>query len=322
MIATKSKLEGFKTDLEKIPSALRTRIQNVTVKLSGLSGAFKATGVILTRDDSRVYVLTALHNVYVLARKPNAPKWDDRLVTDFKEKVKIYYGAHDYGSEPANPAEITAAKPIHLESATTKWEYDILLLTSETAAFRTYAATAGNAVYPSFPAEDSFVKEAWQYLGKGEDKTPSIFVQTGYGNVKTEIPDRRRGKRQVFPADTTTKNKGTNVEGKLQYRIAEPESAETTSVYRQVEGENYEEYNHCIVLPADGNDSTESGDSGGPLFVAHYITSPKGYKLDLIGITLGADMEKSKTPCPTDPAVRVNNLATSLDHFYEAGLPR
>jgi hypothetical protein len=72
-------------------------------------------------------------------------------------------------------------------------------------------------------------------------------------------------------------------------------------------------------LSADANDSTEEGDSGGPLFIAHYITTPKGYKLDLIGITLGADMATSKTPCPTDPTVRVNNLATSLEQFYTLG---
>lgn len=183
MIATKDKQAAFEKDLAKIPT-LRTKIQNVTVKLRLRDSRFNATGVILTRDDNRVYVLTALHNVYVLAAKENAPEWSDALVTSFKDQVKIYYGAHVFGSEPIQEATITGAKPIHLDSAKKNWEYDILLLKSETTELKTYAATAGNAVYPSFSDAGEFVTQAWQYLNKGEGKTPSIFVQTGYGKIE------------------------------------------------------------------------------------------------------------------------------------------
>lgn len=237
-----------------------------TKKLSNASSRFKAAGVILTRDDSRVYVSTALHNVYVLAAKEDAPVWSDAMVTSFKDQIKIYYGAHVFGGEPTKVATITSAKPIHLDSAKKNWEYDILLLKSETAEFKTYAATAGNAVYPSFSDAGEFVTQAWEYLDKGAGRTPSIFVQTGYGKIERfkEISDgSRKVKKKVFPADNIAKNKGTNIEGKLQYRIAAPTSSETTSVYRQIgKTENYEECKHCVVLSADGNNSTEEGDSG------------------------------------------------------------
>ena len=61
------------------------------------------------------------------------------------------------------------------------------------------------------------------------------------------------------------------------------------------------------------------GRLGGPLFVAHYVAARKAYELALIGITLGADMQTTKVPCPENPAVRVNNLATSLEPFYKLG---
>jgi hypothetical protein len=172
--------------------------------------------VILTRDDNRVYVLTALHNVYVLAAKENAPEWSDALVTSFKDQVKIYYGAHVFGSEPTREGTITAAKPIHLDSAKKNWEYDILLLKSETTDFKTYAATAGNAVYPSFSDAGEFVTQPWQYLNKGEGKTPNIFVQTGYGKIDRSgrfLKDLARDelRRRSFPLIRARKIKGRNL---------------------------------------------------------------------------------------------------------------
>ncbi len=278
MVATKPKQDGFRTEFNRIP-ALQAKIQHATVKLSSLR--FKASGVILTSDATNVYVLTALHNVYILAEKDSAPEWSDALVTAFKKDVKIKYGEHLFGAEPADTAAITAAKPIHLDPAKKNWEYDILLLKSDKPEFKTYAAT--HTVYPAFSDAGVFVTESWQYLARGvAKKPPNVFLQTGYGKIDRTVvifegEGRRRTKssKKVFPADKTPKNKGTNVEGKLQYRIAPPTSAETTSVYQQVGvSEDYNECKHCIVLPADANDSTEVGDSGG-----HFLSptmSPRG----------------------------------------------
>jgi len=192
-------------------------------------------------------------------------------------------------------------------------------LRSDNGPLLTYAAT--NAVYPRFSDKGDFVTSAWKYLAKGGETRANVFLQTGYGEtiVMRDVTSSGRGiKKQVFPAETAEAKRGSNIPGKLQYRLAPPTASETTSVFQQA-GATYDESKHCIVLAADANDSTGPGDSGGPLFVAYYEAS--AYKLALIGLTLGADMATTKIPCPPSPAVRVNNVATSLEPFYSLDGP-
>ncbi|GEM_PF-6559249 len=329
MVATKSVLTAFATRYGNIPVALRNAIENASVLLKSTDMRFTASGVILKVDGGNVHVLTALHNAYVRVEKTSAPEeWDDELLTGFRDNMKIWYNKPmPRGQIPGKSASITSAVAVQL-GETPGFTYDVMLLKSADEAFHTFATT--NAIYHKdrpFPEAHraSVELKASRYLtdpdpSKAADK-PTFYVQTGFGNT-----EYREGTKVLLPADTKTANRGDNQAGRFQFRMASVVGAETATVYNQIgETEEYDEFQHGIQVTANANDSTESGDSGGPLFVVRYNFGKKGYDLHLIGVTTGSDMATSKTPFPPLPPpkpkgvkreVRANNIVTSLEEFY------
>jgi hypothetical protein len=340
MVATKTKQEAFSVAYGEILPAIRTQIQSSSVMLSGgVSGAFKASAVILTFDATYTYIATAAHSMYVLARAASPPTWSVDL-------IKIVYGRTRTGEEmnfgltPQNEAAVSEIRTMHYEidplptgktqddPSVGNWEYDLMILRSSDANLRTYADK--RAVYQTtgaLPKAGGFAAEALMYLGNSADKKkPHFLVQTGFGNIQN--PAELVGDQRIeLPANRTRIKKGTtksesnlgnNLLGALQYRIVTLNARATASHYNQIgETTDYAESKDCVSARADADDSTETGDSGGPLFIAHYVAADKAYKLDLIGITTGADMAPSETPCPVSPAVRVNNISTSMEPYYK-----
>jgi hypothetical protein len=335
MIATKSKQTEFDKSYRGVATDLKLRMQNATVKLA--TSRFTGTGVILTKDATYTYILSALHNVYMLEKPQDPPAWNEQLLKDFRSAVTLRYGSTpnmDFGSDPGSSAPISALTDIKLGD-TSNWEYDVLFLRSSDTGLKTYAAA--NAIYiapgrpvPAMPASGAgdlpFALKQSDYLGPGirvPKKTgklkPNFYVQMGFGST-TEPDPRPTGVARRLPATDTEDEKGSNVKGRLQYRMVTVQHSETATVYNQIgDTENYSASQHCIQVTADADDSTGSGDSGGPLFALNYDAAGSAYRVDLIGITTGADMlpdSDPHKPCPSGSQVRVNNIVTSLEQFY------
>jgi hypothetical protein len=333
MIATKTKQAAFRTVYDSIASELRTRMQNATVRLrAGTSSRFTGSGVILAANANYTFVVTALHNVYKLADMPDPPPdgYED-LLTAFRTGVTIVYGndaGMDIGREPTKTAAISHLTDINL-GQDPMWSYDVLLLRSEDADLKRYAGA--NAIYgtgrplptPSTRRPKPVALDAAQYLGYGVRGTGgrgdkvNFLIQMGYG-AHRDPETLVDGQSPDLPADSD--DQGTNAKGKLQFRMVTPKVRAVASVYDRDEADpsKYHEFWYAIQVDADANDSTAPGDSGGPLFVASFVTADSKYVLDLIGVTTGADMPTRAGPYPPTGTVRANNISTSLEQFYES----
>jgi len=159
----------------------------------------------------------------------------------------------------------------------------------------------------------AFLKAATRCLREDETFAYSerTFIQTGYGTVREVVEN---GTKKTLPVDTA----GNNINGALQYRFASPLVSKTATVYeeKETQKQSYNQYLKAIQLKADVNDSTAPGDSGGPLFLIVKSKTDQEWKLFLLGVTIGADMKTSPTPCPGSNEWRVNNNAAYIDYIY------
>jgi hypothetical protein len=313
MLLSSTEETKSKAELLKIPEALRAIMQNMTVKLQGTSTrsfTFRGSGAILGTDGTNTWVVTAKHNLYVNAGHTSPPAWSDTLVTGFTSGIKIYFDtAMAFGKSPTQSADITSITPITIASDK-PWEYDVMIVKSDNADLLRFAAA--NALgKPTSSELASYLQNSHQYLKREEQ----IFLQCGYGAITERV------RTSVLPSGS---KKGTAKEGDLQYRATLPEAKDTVSVHNQIAGSTYHTFTNAIRLDAGPETSTASGDSGGPLFVAYYHRdrdkSKSKWKAFLIGVTTGADMSTTKEPCPPGTKLRVNNIATSLEHCYSEGL--
>jgi hypothetical protein len=289
--------------------SVQATLQNTSVKLSGTAagGAFTGSGAVLYSRDNTVYVVTAKHNLYVFAGEKDPPAWDQVLVSDFQQKVSILYDDKmQFGGVPKQTASISGITTVDLSSPQS-WLYDVMILESTDAAFSTFAQ-ANYAVQNITGSNSTFVMNESSYLGKGGTTSQVYFIQTGYGRN-----DELLGNGKKLP----TGKPGDNISGTLQYRFPQPKANQTVTVYNQTtDGSDFYQFLNTIQLSADTNTSTAEGDSGGPLFLVRFDKPSKTWQIYLIGVTTGADMETAQILCPKPPALRVNNIATSLAYCY------
>lgn len=288
-----------------LPQALRQQLLNSAVKLRDTQNRFLGSGVILSHDPTtgETKILTAKHLLYVLAGKTDPPTWDPALLTAFQQQVSIYYDTNmTFNRDPAQNATISSVTELN-QGTPDDWTYDLMILTSVDANLAQFAMT--NFAYTKPEGRDfNYVLNATMYL----DKTNQIFMQIGYGMATETAENVQKTKMPLGAA-------GTNQSKRLQYRFPQPTAKAITPHYNQRSDNKslYALYRDGIELTADATDSSAEGDSGGPLFVIIPATG----KYYLIGITAGADMAASEIPCPSGGALRVNNIATSLQYCYQ-----
>lgn len=305
MIMSETVEKASKDKFATIQDAVRTLLQNTSVKLAGQAtqGPFIGSGVILYADETNTWILTAKHNLYIFNGDKDPPAWDDKLMTAFQSKVQIYYdAAMDFNKEPVQSAAITSIIPVN-QTNDKSWAYDVLILKSTDANLLTFAGL--NAAYNTADhTVANVVNNPATYLDTSKGQ---LFVQLGYGEIAETVNNKK------LPAEKP----GDNKKGSLQYRIAKPLANALVPVYDRVGTTAvYNQSDDVIQLTADANDSSGPGDSGGPLFIILPPAKNTPAKPYLIGVTTGADMATSKTPCPTGNALRVNNIPTSLQYCY------
>lgn len=312
MIMTKDVETKAKGVLESLPGPIKAIIQNSSVKLSGgtpKGSTFTRSGVILCQRDSETWVLTAKHNLFIFNDKKDPPPWDDDLLTPFRASAKIYYDEKmAFGKEPTREAAITSIEPV-FQNGTMDWSYDVMIVKSKDAGLCQFAKS--NAVYREALAtnqKDYLKKSRWY-----QSTSSRTFIVTGFG----EPSDKSDNGGTPLPRGEA----GGTKKGALQYRIALPRAAKTTSVFLQHhDKKKYTEFRAAIQLDANERDSTAPGDSGGPLFVVFYDKTAAIHRLHLIGVTTGSDMAASAIPCPSPAKLRDNNVSTSLELFYQSGI--
>lgn len=308
MLISAANEQQYATDFAKIPQAIRETILRATVKLVGSAGGtFTGSGVIIYADGETTTIVSAKHNLWVLADKSDPPEWDDAYVRGFKANVSIKYGPTlAYDGAPDQTAAIAGITPVVQDGGEPSWLYDVMLITSTDVQLAAHAAK-----YHIGPtgqmANLTFLTTPKQYLKRAPNQT--YFVRTGFGKVR-ENPDNK-------PSVTMPIEKpGTNREGRLQLIMTEPSADKPVTVYsQQSDHSGYYQFNDAVQVTADPNSSTAPGDSGGPLF---YVAVGKTPNVWLIGVTTGADMDTAQKPCPpAGGAYRVNNIVTSLSYCYQ-----
>lgn len=320
-------------DVTPFPDAIRKRVLNSTVRLSGTGkdgvSGFDGSGVIFDVDSSFAYVLTAAHNVSVWAT-PEDPATDwDTFATAFGAAIKIGYGGNadmKFNKGPAvysNKAKNTVGPPpLQTECGReVNCLYDVLVIQSSDAGLRTYAQ---NFVFggKSFQDIATQVKKEYAAIGTAPDSfldwKSYYFVQLGYGKT---TDDRQREKivRNLIVKGAKVVKRcevGTAIiEGNLQYRLTNPGYKESKTVYNQSAGDgqapSYEAFVDAISISGPISSTTAVGDSGGPL----YAVDKKFGAAYLLGVTTGADMLAAQE---VSNRVFRNVISTSLAPYFKS----
>jgi hypothetical protein len=213
------------------------------------------------------------------------------------------------------------------------WSYDVVLLLSKDKALYTYATTQGNCDYMDITGVglkslSENVVNAWSKRD-GKLITPVMrcrrsrdyrLLQIGYGDTRDGKVPVKAGKGMTSRPE---KSSAGAVYETLQYKRSMPKDAATAeNLYLQDEyklpngTELVTRYSGGLELNCfDGNNSTYSGDSGGPLLAFPFAGGQVAY---LVGVTLGAGMATSLATARDKSVWEYdNNCATSLGYFYK-----
>ena len=218
------------------------------------------------------------------------------------------------------------------------WDYDMVLLLSKDATLYNYA-TSGDCSYmgtktlKDLGAEllPSWSDGAGKYkvpvlgrnyrlmqLGYGLTSDPAVAVKVGVGTVKLPTADPPLG--MGVPAVPAP------VYQKLQYKRSLPKAASTTDFYINTEFKLPD--TTSLVLKSvggmlldcnGGNNSTFSGDSGGPMAAFPVAGGAEAY---LVGVNSGAGVAASEVVARIAPGAQGsvweydNNAVTSLGLLY------
>lgn len=230
-------------------------------------------------------------------------------------------GPADAGLTPAAGSEVNS------------WSYDVMLLISKDAGLYTYATT-GNCGYMGaktlqsvgenlLPADNPRLKVTVPVLGRqyrlfqlgyGKTSDPDVKVKVGVGKTKRPSADPPDSPGAVAVTAPTFQ--------KLQYKRALPKAAAVTEFFQNTEyklpngTDLVLRHEGGILLDCrDGNNSTFSGDSGGPVAVFPVGGAAESY---LIGVNTGAGAATSDGDARANKVWEYdNNVVTSLGYFCE-----
>lgn len=302
MILSPTELEATNTAWGALGTTLKGTILANTVLLRSADKRFTGSAVLFFQDGAgTAYVITAKHNLYVLAglTAPGTNKPSD-LSAAFVKAVSLFYGPTAMGNLPTTTAAITAIT--FPGSGDSTWTYDVMVLSTEDEAFVTFVGT--NAIIKNQGNAQSLL-ELLKIPAK-KTEVPALvkanykYVQTGFGAGKDAT---------VVATSSYTDHINT-----CQCRFPEPANANTATVY-DLDLANPKSWPKSptlgsVALLTGGNtNSTGQGDSGGPLFAL----SPKGTPAAAwpVGVTLGANFYTSTLPKPAPTNTRIDNTAVT-----------
>jgi hypothetical protein len=309
----RAKAEKFFNGLEAKDELLKT-----TVLLSSLQGF--GSGVILGVDGTKAYILTAKHNLFILAGqlKPEDKttkafkKPSDYVLTDFSGGISIGYRPAALLQPPEDPprtvtVQVTGFSFAGVAGSGDDWIYDAMLFECTNPDFYTFVNTnrfikkANYAGYKSSLALNKS-KRKYQLL----DRSQFQFIQLGYGEAKPKDMDIEKENYTSYPKRIQCKQSVPVAATPVPGIVYEPRAKET-------DRSKWRSMSHAIELQAGNTKSTGPGDSGGPLFAV------KGNKFALVGVTSGANFYSDETRLTNPPSDRViqNNLATYWHEIFK-----
>lgn len=278
-----------------------------------------ASGVILGVDDTKAYILTAKHNLFILAgqvtpvdkRTGNPKTPGDYTIDDYgRFGIQIGYKPTGLLLAPEDPPKTSTVKVsgfnfLGVDDSSTSWSYDAMLFECTNTDFYTYVNTnrfIKHANYEEYSKALDRSKGKYQLL----DRRLLDHIQLGYGKARDEDLDINRDNytsyerkiqcKQSFPSTVTTS----------PVELLEPKSSER-------DRNKWRRMLHAIELDADVTKSTGPGDSGGPLFAV------KGTKFALMGVTSGANFYSQKSKWDRPPGDRLihNNVVTYWHEIFK-----
>ncbi len=296
--------------------AVKNELLKATVLLH--TGVAFASGVILGVDDTKAYILTAKHNLFILAgqltpidKTTEAPKTPgEYALTDYPDGIKISYRPTALLNAPEDPPKtapvtVTGFNFAEVAGSSDDWTYDAMLFECTNADFKTYVNTnrfIKKANYEEYSTILGQVKGKYQLLSR------SLFqhIQLGYGFARAK------------DLDINTANY-TSYEKKIQCKKSLPSTTTTSpdllfEPSTQVRDRSkWRRMSHAIELDADNTKSTAPGDSGGPLFAIKDAT------FTLMGVTSGANFYSQKSKLDNPPSDRSiqNNVATYWHEIFK-----
>jgi hypothetical protein len=275
IIGERTKAKEF---FNSIPLAGRTPLLNATVYLSTTAGN-KGSGVILAADTTTAYVLTAKHLLYTLSglKSPDTKKPSDFNNTTFLEKVQIGYTTAALEGAPTLTAPVTGLNFTGSDDQT--WQYDIMIMESTDATFRTFVLAnrfVRLAMKQTYDILLSVKRTGCEALNTKNYK----FIQLGFGDGRDP---------EVIATKSATDY--TDFAGKVQCKQSQPKAATPLDGFFEiVDGKPSAQWpvsDQICEMVADVTNSSGPGDSGGPLFA---LLKTDLTKFFLVGLTTGANV--------------------------------
>lgn len=225
-------------------------------------------------------------------------------------------GGSTSGSGGINPAE--GAVP---------WAYDVMILLSKDAGLYSFATTPGACDFQAGATQanlTTMLSAQYTKATKYQPLVPALsrelvqIGQTGFGKPSDQLAPRGKPNdpKITLPA---LPNAGAQYQ-RLQYKLSPPIGKIGADVlYSVVPGDTGDltlTSTHCFMIDCDGgNNSTNSGDSGGGVFAFPSNPASPATKAYLIGVTTGS----AYSPDEGGAAGMWdfdNNVVTSLGPYY------
>lgn len=207
----------------------------------------------------------------------------------------------------------------------TAWAYDVMLLLSKDAGLYAFASTAGNCDFQAGLSQDDLIAALGADYHTSYDGTVPLLrpgktlVQVGFGTTSEQLLPKGKtsGAKITLP---TAPNAGAQYQ-RLQYKLSPPTAQkEADQSFELLPGDSGNvtlANSHGFILNCDGgNNSTNSGDSGGGVFALDTAPPQAATSAILAAITSG-----SGAALAADQAAGMwdfdNNVVTSLGFYYE-----
>jgi hypothetical protein len=346
-----------------LPDATRNKILNSTVRLFAPSydssnqnyPDMYGSGVIFNVQGNAVQVLTALHNVLVWKNLKTPPDDPSKLLSDFGEKLKVFYGNGNMSFNAQAAGNKCEKNTVTIPDVEVCYEcvsklqpkspcyYDLALISCEKSEFVTYANNFVLGADYKFDAkvaglitgvEAVFKKKyACVQLGYGdrEEKRPKLIFNKDQNKMEQVFqviplsPKAPAGteptKIQVFEKRVSAPTSQNMTKYNLHYRVAKFENLETHCMFNQeATGKGGDQTPAYVAYPhayvlTTNGGTSAPGDSGGPVYIIDVADLTKVY---LLGVTTGSDMEASEVP----PTKRFyNDIVTSVLPYFETLKP-
>lgn len=276
--------QAYIDDMDTAHSGL---LRGLTVRLHGMVGpgnrsSFTGSGFILRVDSPNVYVITAKHNLHVAATGMN--KRGAALRDYFMQKIQVEFIRIN---GQAVQGAITAI--LFPDNTADDEHYDVAILRVQDMAYAQHVATF---MAPSRSIMCLFAAPGWQkkqdgwiveVFSKADAQEVLANGVSPYHLEGVEYPDARKNYSLV--------QFGWGLDNQRNHTFRErvlPIASMTNRTYLPTTHEGYED---VFTFDTDGDNTTQPGDSGGPIFAL----DATGTHSWLIGVALGANYYSNKS---------------------------